>query len=187
MHLPTGPTKGLRTPLLPGQKGDHDGSLSMRSSVFSAMQGVVYWGNDSIQNKSRIGEDYCGCGSLSGRTILVPGTRAGLNCLSQSLIAKPAPKPVDSMMGHCRRLKSKTEATTPTLKPMPTLTIVSAKHRSNCLPTTFSLPTRDVDEDIGEGMRCRLDRNTGRGRGYVEVCLRCRPFPFLSAVGPGQD
>lgn len=68
--------------------------------------------------------------------ILVPGIRAGLNDRSQSAYAIPAPKPVESAIGHVRpgegysmsheqgsgkneRLNSTTERMTPALKPTP--------------------------------------------------------------------
>jgi len=70
--------------------------------------------------------------------IRVPGILAGLNDLSQSAYAAPAPNPVDSAMGHVLLLKRMTEATTPTLNPTPDLTSKSAKSTTAAWPTFWS-------------------------------------------------
>jgi len=63
-------------------------------------------------------------------TTRTPAIRAGLNDRSQSAYAAPAPKPVERAMGHARRRKRMTDATTPALKPIPDFTSKSAKQRS---------------------------------------------------------
>jgi len=63
-------------------------------------------------------------------TTRTPAMRAGLKDRSQSAYAAPAPKPVERATGHARLRKRMTDATTPTLKPIPDFTSKSAKQRS---------------------------------------------------------
>lgn len=72
-------------------------------------------------------------------TTRVPGPRVGLKSLSQSAHAIPDPTPVVNATGHARRRKRMTDAATPTLKPTPVLTSISARQRSYFWLTIFSL------------------------------------------------
>jgi len=91
-------------------------------------------------------------GALEAGIILVPGTLAGLNDLSQSAYAAPAPNPVVKAIGHVRRRKRMTDAITPTPKPTPALTIKSARQRSYFWETMFSLDVGFDGEDMVRGM-----------------------------------
>ena len=59
------------------------------------------------------------------------------------------PKPVESAIGHVRRRKKMTDATTPALKPTPVFTSKSARQRSYFWPMMSSL---EVGFDDGEDM-----------------------------------